>query len=406
LPAEALSTEKGPSNRSVAWMVLGAMAVMAVVGLSFALSTVDFRNRNHQGRPVVQINKQAIDDPRTVAAVAPAELPALGYLPTDSNIVGAVHVAEILHDPVGRKFLESPSPAPIKQALASIEQWTGLKAESLDQVVFGVHVGTAVPRICVIAQTRQPYDRAALTTAKAIHGSKASEFRHRLLYHFALGPIGNGLLWCADDRTLVCLVRLDGTREEDMSVLPETPRHAADGLPAPLLALLQKRLARGTLIWLAGHFEKPEILSPLLAFSQVPPESEQLITSIATFGAGLRFQSGITLMADLHTTDAGAALRLAEYLQRQTAPVGKVASSLAPYAHPQMWAAPVAAGHAPVATWPLTTAASLSAATHIASHAMPVDEVNWVTLQVRADADVIRGMVNDASKFMPRVGHP
>jgi hypothetical protein len=387
-------------------MILGAMAVMALVGLSFALSTVDFRNRNHQRRPVVQLNKQAVDDSRTATALAPAELPALGYLPADCNFVGAVHVAEIFQDPVGRKFLEAPRPAPINDALASVEQWTGLKADTLDHVVFGIRVGTSIPRLCLVAQTRQPYDQAAIAAARAIHGGKPSEFRNRPLYRFTIGPVSNGLLWCAGERTLVCLVRLDGTREEDLHAIPEIPGQATDGLPPPLPSLLRKRLARGTSAWIAGHLDNPEILSPLLALGQVPPEMEQVVTSVSTFGAGLRFQPGVTLMADLHTTDATAARHLADYLRRQTAPVGKVASSPAPFPQPQVWAVHVAAGHAPVATWPLTMAASLRAAIKVAASAIPQDEVNWVTLQVRADADVIRGMLNDASKIMPRMGHP
>jgi len=394
------------SNRSVRRLILGAMALMALLGLSYALWTMDFRNRNHQRLRVVQVNKEPAEA-ITRLPMAPGDLPALGYLPGNTNVVGAVHVAEILQDAVGRKLLQQPRPVPLEAALASVEQWTGLKPESIDHLVFGTRIGTDVPPVWLVVRTRMPYDQAAIAAARLVQGAKTEEYRHKALYSLRIAPV-NGFLWCADEQTLVLLVRLDGTWRDDLNALPETPRRGAEGLPSSLRNVLEKRLGKGTLVWLAGHLDQPDILGPVLTLSQVPPEVQQLVTSIQTFAAGLRFPQKITLTASFHGSDAQAARHLEEYLRRQTGPIPafKVARSPSPLAHPEVCEIGAIAGGLSLEARPLATTTTLAAVLALAVRSVPNDEANWVTLQVRADADYIRQTLNNMSAFMPRVLRP
>jgi hypothetical protein len=391
------------ANRLVGWLVLGAMGLMAVVGLAYALATVDFR-RNFRKPVSISPTRERTGAGTGVALLGPAELPALGYLPADCNFIGAVHVAEILHDPVGRRFLVAPRPAPIEFALANVEQWTGLATEDLDHVVFGTRIEEGGPlQLCLVVRSRQPYRAASIAAAQAVQGTRAGEFRGKALYHLKI-PLDNGLLWCADDRTLVLFVRVDGTRPEDLNAIPERPRVGADGLSPRLRNVLEKRLGKGTLVWLAGHLDRPGILEPLLTLGQTPPDIQRLVTSIQTFAAGLRFQTGITLLADFHVLDDGGSRRLASFLQRHTAPFAKVVSSPSGLSGPNLWAAALLPCGGTSQLRPLSTLALVNAYAD-AARDIPPDEANWVTLQVRADGDYIREMLNNVSALLPRMLH-
>jgi hypothetical protein len=400
------STTTGWSNRAVVRVLLGLMALMALIGLSFALWTKDFRNKISQRRVIVHLQKNAGNDAGVWNPVAPAALRALGYLPTDSNVVGAIHVAEILQDPVGRKFLEPPRPALLQTALARVEEWTGLKPEALDHLVFGTKIGTNLPQVCLVVQTRQPYRLADLARAQVVHGASPGTYRNKPLYHLRIHPVGDLLLWCVDERTLVVLYRFESTRAEDLNAIPDTPRRGADGLPAPLRTYLEKRLARGTLLWVAGHLDQPDVLGPALTLGQVPPEVQQLVMTIQTFGIGLRFQQGVTLLADCHCTDGAAAEHLSNYLKRQTAQLGsfKVVSSPSGPGGPGAWGGGAILGGAPLGLRPWSTAATLVAGMAVGSQ--PEGEGNWVTLQVRAEPETIRETLNRLSGFLPPVSRP
>jgi hypothetical protein len=385
-------------------VVLGLMALMALIGLSYALWTKDFRNRNSQ-RPLIVKGKEQLPDAGTWKPVGPAELRSVGYLPRDTNVIGAVHVAEILQDPVGRTFLQQPRPAPIHWALARVEEWTGLKPEAVDHLVFGTKIGTDLPQVCLVAQTRRPYSQAELAKAKVLHGSKPTTYRNKALYHIQIRPLGDLLLWCADDRTLVALYRFEATRAEDLNAIPDAPRHGAEGLPAPLRSCLERRLGKGTQIWLAGHLDQPDILEALLTFSQVPSDVQQLFSSIQTFDVGLRFEQGVTLVADFHCTNGRSARGLTAFLRHQAAGIGsfKVVSSPSWPVDLSVWQAGAAAASSPPGGGPLAAAVLAASASGQPEQDNAAD---WVTLQYRADAEAIQDTLDNVSAVLPRVLRP
>src|SRR5205807_1791166 len=90
-----------------------------------------------------------------------------------------------------------------------------------------------------------------------------------LLYPLQIKPVGEGALWCAGERTLLLRLWWDGTTFEQMKkALPLTPRKGGEGLTAPLRETLEKRLPRGTLVWMAGQSAPAQMLAAVLPFTR------------------------------------------------------------------------------------------------------------------------------------------
>src|SRR5437899_609173 len=87
-----------------------------------------------------------------VRAVRPAELPGLGYLPDDTNVIAAINIGELMETPAGREFLNAPSPLPLSPegrgqgegAPAGLwnwqrpQDWTGIALNEIDHVIVGL----------------------------------------------------------------------------------------------------------------------------------------------------------------------------------------------------------------------------------------------------------------------------
>jgi hypothetical protein len=146
------------SNGATALFVLANMALIALLILPYALLTRDFRRANdvpRGARSVPPVPPEWLEPPP--GGFAPAELPALRYLPGDGNLIVGVHVADLQRDPAGKEFLEGPSWGPVEAALAQVERWTGLKKEGIDHVVLGVGTDRLLPRVTVVVRTRAAY---------------------------------------------------------------------------------------------------------------------------------------------------------------------------------------------------------------------------------------------------------
>src|SRR5437764_9185 len=119
------------SNRTVAGVVLGLMVLMAAGGLTLALWTQSVRRAHDKGIVKRPSRRPALPplsgrEP-AVEVVAPAHLPALGYLPPETSLLAGLHVQELLASPAGKELADAPlGPAGVR--LASVRKWTGLPA--------------------------------------------------------------------------------------------------------------------------------------------------------------------------------------------------------------------------------------------------------------------------------------
>src|SRR5579884_4123827 len=192
------------SKRTILLTILGVMALMAGSGLALALMTQRYRRANDR--------LPAPDETAArVRIAAPPDLAGIGYLPADTDVIAAVHVAEALQEPAGQQFLRRFRPeeavrGPREQELplgGFLEQWTGLAPEDLDHVVLGLKVaGNAIPpRAILVAQTRRRYDAGKILTA--LKAKRVSE-TDRPLYQFHIERLGQTpVLWFAGEHTFV-----------------------------------------------------------------------------------------------------------------------------------------------------------------------------------------------------------
>lgn len=303
-----------PSNRKVAFAVLGVMAFMATLGVIYAVSTVHFRRSND--RP--KTNRQ--DDVLAVRTVAPSELAGLRYLPTNTHIVAGLHVAELLEEPNGRKFLARFNPSellprnPGVEVTANLEKATGLRLDDLDHLILGLTVeGRLTPTVTLIAQSRRPLDPTVLRTA--LKATVVPESGGRPVYRFkpeqpfdTLWP--DAMLWLADERTVV--VREMPT--DGKASLPEPAN-----LPRSLQTLLKERIDAVTSAWIVGQVDWNKTGLRLL-LPTMPVAERETLEKLRSFAGSVQLTRELTVRGVFESADASAAERLERYL---TPPAGE-----------------------------------------------------------------------------------
>jgi hypothetical protein len=297
-------------RRSIVLVILGVMVVMAAASLTLALATRSFRRANDR--------LPAPDEAAArVRIAAPADLAGLGYLPPDTDVIIAVHVAEALQEPAGQDFLRRFRPEDLVHdqpgegaALpGDLERWTGLPLEDLDHVVLGLKVGGAAipPPMILVAQTRRRYDPTKIRDAlKATRITDAGKTLFR--FHVDRPPL-EPVLWFAGERTL--LVALTA---EHLAEVPAAPDPGASHLGAPLQDVLRQRLGPGTQAWAAGHAKDWDQTTARLLLALLHKEDRQVLEKMRTFATGLQFGQGLTLTGAFHCADAPAAKALTERL--------------------------------------------------------------------------------------------
>jgi hypothetical protein len=301
-----LHRRRGWSNGALARLVLLVMGSMAVIGLAFALWTVQDR-RSHDRKPT---------EPEVVLTrtVAPAKLPGLGYLPPDTDLIAAVHVAEVLQDPTGRELLSQFRPAQgirggqADVSLSMLEHWLGLSVDDLDYLLLGLNVtNRLIPRTTLIVQTRRPYD--AERVRATLKATRTGEPGPKPVYRFTLDkpPLDVWLCFLAE-RTLVI-----GLAPADVAVVPPTPQDIGH-LPKSLQTMLTERLGSVAPIWVIGHSEDWDKTSLRLPLSSVSATGRPLLEKVRSFGVWLQIGHGWTLNGACRCADPATAEKLANYL--------------------------------------------------------------------------------------------
>lgn len=280
------------SNWLIAGGVLGVMALMAAVGLMYALKTKpDRRDRDPKG--------------------------PLGYVPGDCNVLAAVHVTKALEEPAGRQFLERWEVGPTALGLAHIEKWTGIKLEEINQVVLGAKYseGPLPERMVLVVQTRGAYDVGAVRAA--LQANRQTERGKKTLYRFKLDLVPKlkwereAELWCPAETILVVSLH-----PLDMDAVPLTPVAGVEHFAPPLQALLQEPLGQGSHAYLVAHAESWDKTAVHFKLAKLPKEDQAVLSKVQTVGLWLRFDQSILLTGLCRTGDDETAKALGEYLIR------------------------------------------------------------------------------------------
>jgi hypothetical protein len=313
------TTESPPqrSNRSLGILIVGVMVVVALGALGFALKTWGERESRH---PKTAVELQA------ARARVPADLPALGYLPVDCQIVAGVHLADMRKDPAGKKLLEPPLPGLLNVGLAALEKRTGFQVDDIDHAVFGIALDGIIPQLTAVVRTRRSYTLEEV--ARAVHG-KPLRHHNLPLFRIKLEPVGGGYLWCADEFTLVLVLRPDAAKIEDMDRIPAKPRKGSAGLAEPLRGVLES-LMKNDVIWLAGYIQDPAPIQTLAGLTRLPKTDTDLLTKIQSFAVGIMLEEDVTLLGSLECRDPAAAMALEKHLAKLDFPGSKSTKVIGP----------------------------------------------------------------------------
>jgi hypothetical protein len=280
------------TNAATALFFVGNMVLVALVVLPFALLTRDFRRRNDP-RPKSDLNASGPGkDGRPGKGRGPAELAALGYLPANSNLIVGVQVADLLHEPAGKEFLENSSWKPLEVAFRQVEKWTGLKKNAIDCIALGAR--TDELRLTVVIQTKTAYDPASFGVV--LDERKPMKHHGRLLYPLILRPLGQGALWCVAERTLLLSFWWDPLAFPEMkATLPLKPRPVDEQFSPALRECLEKRVPREALVWIAGEGVPLPVVRAVLPFARSSAEKDKRLNAyfkeVRVFDASLRFVS-------------------------------------------------------------------------------------------------------------------
>jgi len=278
------------------------LAALALIGIGLALLAI-------QARPV----RPPLEPPKAkVATVAPADLPALGYLPDDTDLILAVHMAELLDEPTGRDLLKRVGLG--TPGGPDLEKWTGLKLDDIDHAVLGLKLdGDLLTRFTLVVRARGPIDQQHVrdllkTTAR-------QDVDGRPVYPFVLetglpvlAKVGASA-WFADDRTLVVAKTFDR--------IPLTPKTGIDHLRPALRQVIQERMGPSAQLWVAAHTDSWDGLNFILrlAISDHLDQGADTFKKVRTLALWLTTGDDVTLRGAFDCADEDAARALAAYLE-------------------------------------------------------------------------------------------
>jgi hypothetical protein len=303
------AAERRPSKQTIRSVVVGVMGIMALLSFLYAWNTVATRRARDP--------KMSSPPPPAVERVPPLELAALGYLPPETSIIAAVHVAQAERTPAGKELLQRFRLG-TAISVADLDKWTGIKLNEIDHAVLGVTVDNRVlPPVVLVVQTRRPYDAAQVRQALKV--THTTEQGTKTLHHFT-PAVGTKLsfaavLWFASPTTVVV-----GLAKNDLEKVPDRPATEASQLSGAVRAAIKDRLGQAD-AWLVGHVEKWDAVSLLLGFL-LEKDSIQTLSRLRTFAFGLQFDDGVRLNGAARCVDEEATELLVRKWGRLVVPEG------------------------------------------------------------------------------------
>jgi hypothetical protein len=292
-----------PSPRSCSFSV----ATLGIIGLVLIIVVI-LTSRDRPG-PTDNGGKSSL-----APAVAPADLPALGYLPDDTKAAIGIHLAEILADRANKPYIDELLLVASVLGLGDVEKWSGLALDDLDHVVVGWHAKGKVFQATIVVRTRRPYNTEAIS--KALKISSTGDIDKKPVYSFDWDKDQRALCWCADSQTLVFVIAQAASQGATLKTTP--PRAGSARLPASLRRLfMQRSIPAGSPLWIAGRPGDANALSKWLALTPLPLEFRAHLSGTQEFAIGVRLDSSVVVTAALHASDNGAARELEQFLAKQ-----------------------------------------------------------------------------------------
>jgi hypothetical protein len=291
-------------------MVLAVMTAMAVLALAFALSTQGFRRGVDSGIAQKPRHAPPVQLEPLPGAVHPSQLEALGYLPTETDLILAIHVNDLLASPLAPRLLQEGIRARgLDLSLNHLAQLTGLGLRDIDHLVIGLQLDASLPlHVWFIGRTREPYDAAVLL--HKLSAQRVAEVTKRAVYRFQPKAMPLSLsLFCPDDRTVIAA--LDPGH---LKMVPEKPNQGLDQLRPALVQVIRER-CQVAQEWLALDVQD---WRPVLAWEGVKAylkDLGDLLAGVRTAAAWVQFDQALTVNAAIHCRDEAAAGQWVRRLQ-------------------------------------------------------------------------------------------
>jgi hypothetical protein len=343
------------ANRTTGLMMLGIMVSMAFIGLGYMLWTTQIRRAR---------DPKKVEKLEPISARRPLELSGLGYLPRDCQVIAGLHIVEMLNDKQGQALLAAPRPFLLDLCAKQITRTTGLKLEDLDHIVLAVvldapkanaidPVAIFPMQLAMIVKTRPKVSLEKIADARP---RRSTLHQDRPLYEFSLEPLGEAMLWCVEDQTLIYVARLDAPKLEHLRALSATPRKIDEAAPAVLAKAMQERLPTHPYVWAVGRVDQLGAAKEFLPFLALGAKADLgPLKELQTFAVSLEPVEGLTLKGDFQLPSAKSAAAFKKLLER----------------------------------------AQIDGAKSQKVEAAPPDEPEqWVTWQVRSDVPAMRDLLN------------
>jgi hypothetical protein len=371
---EASASAKRWSNRTIAFLVLALMGVVAILFLGFALQTEHIRREHDEMLPKAQtvtipigialvcnvyivalifavvrpkerpgalpvtillsgltaiivttglmrvhLRRSSNPYPEELSpyppinSVAPPHLSGLRYLPADTNLIAAIHVADLLKSATGRNLLDRPGP------FTQLEQWIGLPLPEIDHVVLGLKVDDRLlPRLIVVVETLRPFSKKELKEKL-----KGSRFRDPEAIRFP------------SDHSFIM-----GLTSDDLKAIPKPPpvpsptrggregRGGINQLPPAIQTALRERIDKAARVWAVGASDDWERTVVLAYLNALPPPFPpptgggghgwgDVLKNVQIFAIGLRMDQEMTLTVALKCSNDQAGQALDQFLNKQ-----------------------------------------------------------------------------------------
>jgi hypothetical protein len=308
-PLPASSAQAPPSgttwsNRRIALTVLAVMLLLAGGTVTFALLTKDWRRDHDPKLPPP-------DQPSVNKVVAPRDLPLLGFLPRDTNVIAAVHVAEAMDTPGGKEFLTAFHPKDVVDLpngldridLAAVPRITGVSLEEIAFVAAGADIDAILPKATIVVRTLKPCDREKI---KSTLNAKRRDKAGRELWDVTIDNVPGFWLSFVDERTFVIAL---------LTVLPDEvpvkPREGLNHFPPSVRGVLENELGVAAQAWMVGHSDDwAKTVTGQLLMPQLPPETQDLMKNVRTVGVRVTLVQGVTVGGVIDCADRDTAAKL------------------------------------------------------------------------------------------------
>jgi hypothetical protein len=259
-PTAPSSVSRSRVNRRLGLGVLGCMIVLAATVAVLISTTRSDRRLTNLG-----------------------ELPILGYLPNDTNVIAALNIPEAEKTQEGRDTIDRLGFG--GGGSLNLEKYVGLPADQIESLAVGLRLGTAlIPRTVIVVRTRDSINLDALRSKLGSKGTKkVGESREYDLIQLSELSL-ECAMWQPSPQTLVICYP-----EKDFEKVPAEPTADVSRFSQPIAELLKFRTERGTFLWLVAHSEEWDKVA---ALKLLPKIDHQLLMEIQTVGLGVRMDTG------------------------------------------------------------------------------------------------------------------